>query len=80
MWRPIETAPKDGTAVWVWYEGQAYLAYCEPADPPLRPDECWFLKASFKRKANRYGDDIYGCYAHSVKPTLWRPLPQPPAD
>ena len=78
-WQPIETVPKDGTAIWVWCDGAPYLGYCEPADPPFYKEEKWFLKASFRREENR-SDEIFGCYAHDAKPTHWMPLPSPPSE
>ncbi|MDE2096821.1 MAG: hypothetical protein KGL39_06200 [Patescibacteria group bacterium] len=80
-WRPIETAPLDGTAVWVWHEGAPYIGYFQAAemewdDPPGN----WFLHASFRRRTETSHvkhDEIFGTYAHGVKPTHWQPLPGP---
>jgi hypothetical protein len=77
-WQTIDTAPRDGTAVWLWCDGFAYLGYCQPADPPLQDRDQWFLKAGFKRERRGGHEDIYGTYAYDAKPTLWRPLPPPP--
>jgi len=83
-WQPIDTAPKDGTAVWLLIDGHPYLGYCEPADW-LNENERWFAKATFIRRSSpRDGratpttDDIHGCYGIDMQPTLWMPLPAPP--
>lgn len=75
-WQPIETAPKDGTAIWLWYDGAACIGYGEPASI-LEPETVWILKTGFRRHEGRV-DDVYGCYAHHVHPTHWMPLPDPP--
>jgi hypothetical protein len=77
-WQPIETAPKDGTAIWLWADG-AFLGFCEPADPPFTQKDRWFLKASFRRIDGR-SDEIFGCYVHGASPTHWQPLPPPPEN
>lgn len=78
-WRPIETAPKDGTAIWLLCDGRPYIGYCDPADPPLRAKDTWFLKSSFRRREEGMrSDDIFGCYAFDVNPTAWQELPTPP--
>lgn len=78
-WQPIETAPKDGTAVWLWCDGAPYIGYFQPAeaewDEPLGK---WFIHAGFRRKAgNHRHDEIFGTYAHGVTPIGWQPLPAP---
>jgi hypothetical protein len=80
-WQDISTAPKDGTAIWVLFDGRPYLGYCRPADPPLNESDMWFLKATFERKSDRRSPDkIYGVYAFDVHPTHWQPLPEPPTQ
>jgi hypothetical protein len=78
--RPIETAPKDGTAIWLLVDGCWYLGYY---DPPTHLDETgkWFLKAAFWRRGvseRHLPDHIFGTYAFGVYPTGWQPLPEPP--
>lgn len=74
-WRDIASAPRD-TAVWLWFEGEAYIGYCQPKTPWSRSDT-WFLKASVRRRAGGT-DEIVGHYIHDVEPSLWQPLPSPP--
>jgi hypothetical protein len=78
-WQPIETAPKDGTAVWLFYEQQIVIGYFQP---PCLWDEAgsWFAKASFKRRSHERGlpDEIFGTYAFGSIPTHWMLLPEPP--
>jgi len=62
QWRPIETAPKDGTWMIVYLEtvGQSICAYYSPLSGKLVDTWCGSID---KR-----------CY----KPTHWQPLPAPP--
>lgn len=78
-WQPIDTAPKDGTAIWLLVEGQPYIGYCEAADQSFRDKDTWFVKATFRRGARkpRVPDEIVGCYGVDVSPTHWQPLPSP---
>lgn len=61
-WQPIQTAPKDGTVVLVWSEGDYHLAsYIDgPVPGWLQKDACFVLSG------------------HMEPPTHWRPLPLPP--
>lgn len=84
-WQPIETAPSDGTAIWLLLNGHPYIGYCEPADW-LHKEDNWLAKATFVRRgspaddrATPTSDNVYCCYAHGVHPTHWQPLPEPPA-
>lgn len=78
-WQPIETAPMDGTAIWLLVEGQPYIGYGERANW-LSSEDRWFVKASFRRKASdQRTDEIYGCHGVAVPATQWMPLPEPPA-
>lgn len=66
MWRPIETAPRDGTHVLV-------VNRLNPNIPPAPVhwfDGAWSLSANQKAE---YSDWVWG------QPTHWRPLPTPPA-
>lgn len=83
-WRPIETAPTDGTAIWVLLDGHPYIGYCEPADW-LHKEDRWFVKSTFVRRGSKRDrretpttDDVHGCYGIDVKPDRWMPLPEPP--
>lgn len=63
-WRPIETAPKDGTPVDLWVESVELMRYPQC----VYRDGKWFSN--------------FGPLGQSsplrVRPTHWRPLPEPP--
>lgn len=70
-WKPIETAPKDGTKVLVYDESYGL------------PQKAWFGKDHFKEEYEGwlFGDgDDYSCglYFTPIEPTHWMPLPKPP--
>lgn len=71
-WKPIETAPKDGTrilAYWPDVHGNYSATQTETWFGPRRaPNEqlCW-------QSVYEWGDEF-------VYPTHWTPLPPPPQD
>lgn len=80
-WRPIETAPKDGT--WILLGGTAIEAqdWFEPGPEgyPIRSEygnaEVPMSIARWSEKSWRdQWDDYYGPQC----PTHWQPLPEPP--
>ena len=68
-WRPIETAPKDGTWILVW----------EPdgVNTKWSPQEVARWRTT-GRQSNTPG--WYDSRICSVRPTLWQPLPAAPCD
>lgn len=66
-WQPIETAPKDGTAIWVAtiYNGHG-TGFMEPV----------------RTYRHHYGEwtNIYTYNSIDWKPTHWMPLPAAPVD
>lgn len=81
-WQPIDTAPKDGTAIWLLVDGHPYIGFGEAANW-LSATSRWFVKASYRRRnpEERQGglsDEIYGTHGIDVVPTHWMPLPEPP--
>ncbi len=65
-WRPIESAPKDGTIIFVY----------RPSAPPHRQVGEDYWQALLDREP-------YNCWWQSrgnEQPTLWQPLPTPPAE
>lgn len=70
QWHPIETAPKDGTAILVSNERGAWFAKYEPVyQSGYRPENPWFslmLNHDHMRTGKPYA------------PTHWMPLPAPP--
>ena len=67
-WQPIETAPKDGTAILVYFPKDFFdrkrnhqtVVYWAIKDP-------WVT-----------GWEVYGGSFLSIEPTHWMPLPDPP--
>lgn len=69
-WRPIETAPKDGSVVLLWEKGSEliYDSNSEIAAGYCRYDGHWTTG-----QYDFWCDEIECC-----KPTHWMPLPEPP--
>jgi len=62
MWKPIETAPKDGTACLIYTEmGEMYLAYWD----------VWPMVSGWVIGYDQTPDN-------RIRPTHWMPLPKPP--
>jgi len=80
-WLDISTAPKDGTAIWLFYEGEIVIGYFQPPEP-WDEKGAWFAKASFRRRSHERNqpDDIFGTYTFGATPTHWQPLPAPPSQ
>lgn len=80
-WMPIETAPRDGTAVWIAHPEGVGIGYCEPANMLWSFEDRWCVKAFVRPYDREEGetrpDDIAGTYWR-VDPTHWQPLPKPP--
>lgn len=71
MWRPIETAPKDGSLIDLWCGDYERVA-----------DAKWDTK---RRAWVEWGIDGFDCMEwvrlpDYYKPTHWMPLPEPPTD
>ena len=77
-WLPIETAPKDGTVIDVWVDGEF---------PGRRTDVSWRVPTVSEWWV--HGDDTietldptwhdpFGPLGKSEPPTHWQPLPAPP--
>lgn len=63
-WRPIETAPKDGSPMWLYYP-EAYKNDRQVVG--------WWVDDI---REPRWMDH---CDAHDfIQPTHWQPLPEPP--
>jgi hypothetical protein len=61
-WLPIETAPKDGTAIDLWWKGCRYV-------------ECYWSEYT-AGGGNWFSESYYG--GTIIDPLYWMPLPQPP--
>ena len=84
-WQPIESAPKDGSDMWLWREDSgAFLGrWIAPVDfltdseidtwlagDPEIAEECdWF-----------FADYVQGGRVTDGPPTHWQPLPPPPGS
>lgn len=73
-WRPIETAPKDGTDI--------LLAEIQKVDGKWHYGEidvgCWMREPMSR---DEYGRDYWfwaSNYGRVEEPTHWQPLPEPP--
>lgn len=69
-WQPIETAPKDGTRVLLWYEWNVL-----PVVGDFRHGRWWSVHSLGGNLAYKQGMDL----EEVLRPTYWRPLPAPPA-
>jgi hypothetical protein len=75
QWRPIETAPRDGTVIDVWLgnaEPGDVEFYCTPGTKRAC-DWHWF-RGKFRPRLGLQAMPTF------VVPTHWRPLPPPPGD
>lgn len=69
-WRPIESAPKDGTKIW-GIEPGAPLGWDEPHQAVMR----WELSKTFPGRGSWIQDDNERL---RCAPTHWQPFPIPP--
>jgi len=78
-WQPIETAPKDQTAIWLLVNNKPYIGYYDPPQPFFKRSGSWVVKASFLRRPrnDNVPDEIYGTHDRDVLPSHWMPLPAP---
>lgn len=79
-WKPIETAPKDGTSILAMTNDQ-------PGCPGGVADKCWCGNAAVAEwwADEGGGDGRWICYMNMVQdpalhfePTHWQPMPEPP--
>lgn len=74
-WQPIETAPKDGTRIRLAWDQHDWAT----ADGIFRDGE-WIAAPLFYSDGQSEPGKPYLCFReHRVNPTLWMPLPEPPA-
>jgi len=68
-WRPMKTAPRDGSEILLFARGKFYVAHYMPGGhciedhPPI--DEGWYFNAG-------------SMFDKAMTPMAWLPLPQPP--
>lgn len=65
QWRPIETAPKDGTWVLLWFDADEYAV----SGAWMRPGRDYIAHWC-----------AFGRWTPGDAPTHWMPLPAPPAS
>jgi len=69
-WQPIETAPKDGTAILAWpINGNGF--YSKDEEDRISYVVRWYARNAVWLEAS--GEEYMQCY-----PTHWMPLPAPP--
>lgn len=68
MWQPIETAPKDGTLIDLWLDGE-------------RAPACRFWSYDGHSYWEQAYAEATDCFAplYDAEPTHWMPIPEPPA-
>lgn len=69
-WKPIETAPRDGTEVILHDRGTVGSGFWSKSDGAYRADDGWFWEMD-------RGDLLI---ARNCSPTEWMPLPPPPGE
>lgn len=88
-WQPIDTAPKDGTTVFVW-TGKAEFPSRYEASWRLPNDREWEVNGSqwpdisegtFGPEPGWFADEYMVCKLDGEDiPTHWKPLPAPPKE
>lgn len=68
-WQPIESAPKDGTRVWLWVSDTFVGGWWNDNRYAAKPRPYWS-----NDKENVRGTT----WARNNQPTHWMPLPTPP--
>lgn len=93
-WKPIETAPRDGTVFLAWSRGHIAICAIVLESDEFEPQSWWdkFLRRPIKCIRQ---DDYYWYFAIPFKngyarlnvhagidwnPTSWHPLPHPPEN
>ncbi len=69
MWRPIETAPKDGTQLWLFEGGTSRKTW-----------RGWYDKDEGQWIWGARADDKTVAFLMRLNPTHWMPLPSEPDD
>jgi hypothetical protein len=64
-WQPIESAPRDGTHILGYADGEMTTVYWEPGSVGIHPHWCLVVVVCWVE-----GDEFW--------PTHWMPLPKPP--
>jgi hypothetical protein len=79
-WQPIETAPKDGTEIWL-YDPSSVLTWDQPSREYLpkayQQVGCW---ATWAQDSHWNMIDMQTGGYIGASPTHWMPLPEPPSE
>lgn len=70
LWQPIETAPRDGTRLLLWCEGECEMGWWSGTN--------WDSLESYLEYGFEACDTCIVNY--SLVPSHWQPLPPPPQD
>jgi hypothetical protein len=77
MWRPIETAPRDGSVILVWDTAPYWYGADRSVGPAVaawhKNERVWAVVGDGGVLFSDYG-------ACDCSPTHWMPLPEPPID
>lgn len=78
MWQPIDTAPRDGTRILLWWPSYAYSPG-EPGEPYLDIGH-WKENGRIGRGyfSDNYEFDDYALAETEHAPTHWMPIPGAP--
>ena len=86
-WRPIGTAPKDGTFVLLFRDGWLIAPVAYWSEYPCNPvigdshEDVWMYGWLFRDKYCHIGiEEGFLGWKEDVTPTHWMPLPTPPDD
>lgn len=80
QWQPIESAPKDGTRIWLYWPDYCYTT--DDSDGPYVGTGQWKTNHRINKSYfSAFPDesDDYGSSLPAHAPTHWQPLPPPPA-
>lgn len=81
-WRTMETAPRDGTLLWLLVDGAVVVGYFRRPFLELEGDTGeWKVTALImRRECFEFDDRIVLTTVRGVQPTRWMPFPTPPED
>lgn len=77
-WQPIETAPKDGTRIFVWQPDGRWRT--NSASHGDRGEHVQVVYWHNPYNSNSEGFWVGGTSGRAYRPTHWMPLPSPPSS
>ena len=84
QWQPIETAPKDGTEIFIFRVGWPWAPVAKWTDYPGNPvldeneQDTWMCGWLFDEWFTPGNEDGWLGWSDDEMPTHWMPLPEPP--